>query len=152
MSGPYYRSPYRRIPGVSPATVHFVENKVGQKVVGVESCLDADGCRFALASGDFVIIAAIEIERLERDFGDQGRMSRNQFEEMVMQEQDIDFPCSSSDVYPEYRDGTTEIYRADFGACVEDKAMEAPDSRADRFCESLRKVYWHRYLKKHGQK
>ena len=75
---------------ISPAVIRFIENKVGQKVVSVESCLGVDGCRFALAGGDFTIIAAIEIERLERDFGDQGRMSRNQFEEMVMQKQDID--------------------------------------------------------------
>lgn len=141
---------------ISPAVIHFIENKTGRRVVGVERCLDADGCRFSLAGGDFVMIAAIEIECLERDFGDQGRMSRNQFEEMVMQKQDIDFPRSPSDVYPEFCDGTVRcdgtIHGAEFDMCIEDELGEAPESGADRFHRSLRKVYWHRYLKKHEQK
>ena len=140
--------------GMSPAVIRFVENKTGRRVVGVESCLDVDGCRFALADGDFVIIAAIEIERLERSFGDHGRMSRNQFEEMLMQEQNID-PRSrnDNDIYPEFRDGTTEAFLGQsFDMCIEDELGEAPESGADRFYRSLRKVYWHRYLKKHEQK
>jgi hypothetical protein len=138
---------------VSPAIVSYVESISGRRVVGIESCLDADGYRFALADGDFIIIAAIEIERLERAFGDHGRMSRNQFEKMVMmQKQEID-PLSRNDIYPEFRDGTTEAFLGQsFDMCIEDELGEAPESGADRFHRSLRKVYWHRYLKKHEQK
>lgn len=154
MSSLCHRSPYYRSHGVSPAIVRFVENKVGQKVVGVESCLDADGCRFALAGGDFAMVSTYDIERLERDFSDQGRMSRNQFGEMVMKEQNIDSRFfSPSDVYPEFRDGTTEAFLGqNFDMCTEDELGETPESSANRFYKSLRKVYWHRYLKKHEQK
>lgn len=139
---------------VSPAIVSYVESVSGRRVVGVESCLDADGYRFSFADGDFVIIAAIEIECLERSFGDHGRMSRNQFEEMLMQEQDIDsLSCNDNDIYPKFRDGTTEAFLGkNFDMCIEDELGEAPESDTDRFYRSLRKVYWHRYLKKHEQK
>jgi hypothetical protein len=136
--------------------VRFIENKTGRRVVSVEDCLDADGYRFALADGNFVIVSMHDIECIESDFCEQGRMSRNQFEEMVMQEQDIDFPRSPSDVYPEFCDGTVRcdgtIHGAEFDMCVEDELGEAPELDSERFHRSLRKVYWHRYLKKHEQK
>lgn len=137
--------------GVSPRVVRFIENRVGEKVVSIEQSFDADGFHFVFANGTSMMIAATYIEHIERESDSQEQTSRNQFEDMIMQEQAVDRAHSPSDVYLEYRDGTMHcngtIRGAKFDACVEDESGEAPEFGADRFRRSLRKVYWYRYLK-----
>lgn len=143
-----------RLAGISPRVVRFVEGRITQKVVSIEQCLDADGYRLSLDSGDFVMVSRVCIENLESEFSDQRRMDRNQFENMMMQEQAVDRVHFPSDIHPEHCDGTTNrdetiqtIHGAKFNMRIEDELGEAPESGVEKFLRSLRKVYWHRYLK-----
>jgi hypothetical protein len=137
---------------VSPAVVHFIENRIGKRVVSVDHRINADDFRFVFADGDFIIFAADE-----REVKGRGLMSRNQFEDMMMR--DRSQALSQQEIRPGLQlpadpsvmhcSGTVHgIMRGEeFERIMADEEGDFPESAVDKFKNSLRKVYWYRRLK-----
>lgn len=146
---------------ISPAVVRFIEEKVREPVVSIERCLDADGYRFYFRGVGTIEFGSDYIENLEREADGRGLMSRNQFEEMVIRdrlskidESQLQPQQAAVDPSVMHCQGSVHgiVRGEEFERVMADEVGNAPESDADRFHRSIRKVYWYRRLKNESKK
>lgn len=140
---------------ISPDVIRIIEDKVRERVISVEQCLDADGFRFYFAGVGTIMFGSDYIENLEREVEGRGHMSRNQLERMVMEnrlskvgESQLQ-PQQEVDQSMEYWNGTVHgtMRGKEFERIIEDEVGDTSESDANRFHRSMKKVYWYRRLK-----